>query len=87
MNMAIQMEKETFLERLETALKKLVCDRLYSDADHNERRELAAEVDEFIRENVSHYSSDELVETFTSAENAIALFLEYQDAKRLVRKE
>lgn len=78
------MDKEMFLKRLETALKKLVSDQLYADADQEARQKLEIEVAEFIRDNASQYRLDELVETFTSAENAMGLFLEYQDAKRLM---
>lgn len=81
------MDEKDFLDRLETALANLVCDRLYPDADTKTRQDIAAEVTEFVRDNVAQYSLDELTETFTSAENALGLFFEYQDAKRLVAED
>ena len=83
----MDMEKEDFLKRLETALKKLVCDRLHADADDRTRGKLESEVSEFISQNSSQYTFEELQETFVSAEIAIGLFLEYQDAKRLVPED
>lgn len=77
--------KSQFLKRLEKALKKLICDRLYENEDEAQKQVLAMRVEEFIRENASHYSLEELKETFVSAEASIGLFLEYQDAKMICK--
>ena len=75
--------KNQFLKNLEKALKKLICNRLYENEDEAKKQVLGMNVAEFIRENASNYSLEELKETFLSAEASIGLFLEYQDAKRI----
>lgn len=75
------INKEQFLLNLERALKKVLCDRL--DDDVEIKKQLANDIEEFISENVSLYSLEELTDTFLSAQMAIGLFYEYQDAKRL----
>ena len=75
--------KNQFLKNLEKALKKLICNQLYENEDEAEKQVLGMNVAEFIRENASNYSLEELKETFVSAEASIGLFLEYQDAKRI----
>lgn len=75
--------KSQFLDNLEKALKKTVCG-MFDEAGTSETRPLLEkQVEEFVRENACEYSLEELMETFTSAEAAIGLFLEYQDAKRI----
>ena len=78
--------KQQFLDNLEKALRLLICDRLNADADEASRKELGSNVTEFVHQNASEYSMDELIETFTSYDVAIALFYEYQEAKRLLEK-
>ena len=78
--------KQQFLDNLEKALRLLICDRLNTDADEATRKELGSDVAEFVRQNASEYSMDELIETFTSYDAAIGLFYEYQEAKRLLEK-
>jgi formylglycine-generating enzyme required for sulfatase activity len=75
--------KVAFLQRLEAALRRVICERLHEGADAVTRQELACRVEEFVRENASQYEWAELVQTFTSAKAAVGLFYEYQDAKRL----
>jgi hypothetical protein len=75
--------KDLFLSKLSQALKIIICERLYADQTDSFRQNTVHDIDEFIRENVSQYSLQELQETFTSAEAAMGLFFEYQDAKRL----
>jgi len=78
------LTKTRFLENLEKALRRLICDRLNADADDDTRMALASDVVDFVRQNAADYSLEELVETFTSYDTAVGLFYEYQDAKRLV---
>jgi hypothetical protein len=75
--------KNQFLKNLEKALKKLICNRLYKNEDESEKQVLAMNVEEFIRENASNYSLEELKETYISAEASIGFFLEYQAAKMI----
>ena len=77
------ISKTQFLNNLEVALKQLILNRLFDDASPEKKRQLSKDVEAFIRENVSEYSREELLETFVSAEAAIALFLEYQSAQAL----
>lgn len=56
----------------------------YSEEDADTQASLKADIREFIQQNVAEYSLEELTETFTSAEAAVGLFLESQDAKRIV---
>ncbi|MFW2366279.1 MAG: formylglycine-generating enzyme family protein [Desulforhopalus sp.] len=81
------INKEQFLSNLDRALKKVVCERLHRKADAETKERLAVDIEDFITSNVSQYSLEELVDTFLSAEVAIGLFYEYQDAKRLSRGE
>ncbi len=76
------MTKTKFLENLENALKKITCEMFNDANDPQKRIQLEQQVEEFVRENAGEYTLEELMETFTSAQAAIALFLEYQDAKR-----
>ena len=79
------MTKKKFLENLEKALKKIIC-QMFNEEGTNERRiQLERQVEEFVRENAGEYTLEELMETFTTAEAAMGLFLEYQDAKRISR--
>jgi len=73
------------LKNLEKGLQKLICNRLYQNEDEAEKKVLAMNVKEFIRENAGNYSLEELKETFVSAEASIGLFLEYQDAKMICK--
>ncbi|MCP4369176.1 MAG: hypothetical protein GY797_13840 [Deltaproteobacteria bacterium] len=75
--------KNRFLKNLEKALKQLICNRLHENENEAQKQVLAMNVEEFIRENASHYSLEELKETFISADASIGLFLEYQDAKMI----
>ena len=75
--------KYLFLTKLYQALKTIICERLYADQTDSVRQTTAHDIDEFIRENVSQYSLQELQEPFTSAEFAMGLFFENQDTKRL----
>lgn len=75
--------KDLFLSKLSQALKTIICERLYADEEDSVKQATACDIDEFILENVSQYSLQELEETFTSAQAAMGLFFEYQDAKRL----
>ncbi|MCG6879451.1 MAG: hypothetical protein LJE96_09955 [Deltaproteobacteria bacterium] len=77
------MTKTEFLGNLETAMKKIICEMFNEDAIPEKRIQLERQVGEFVRDNASEYSLEELMETFTSAQAAIGLFLEYQDAKRI----
>lgn len=77
------MAKNLFLKRLEKALTQLICNRLYENEKEAKKQALSLNVEEFIRENVSNYTLEELQETFTSAETSIGLFFEYQDAKTI----
>lgn len=77
------MDKELFLNNLEIALKRLICDRLFDTTGRLTREDLAREVEDFVRVNASEYTLGELQETFVSAKVTIGLFLEYQDAKNL----
>ena len=81
------LTKEQFLANLEKALNQLILNRIFSDADADTQTSLKADIREFIQQNVAEYSLEELTETFTSAEAAIGLFLEYQDAKRIIGAE
>ena len=78
------MNKEQFLQKLEVALKRLMCERLFNEKGRLTRADVAQAVEEFIVENASQYTLEELQETFTSAEITIGLFYEYQYAKNLV---
>lgn len=80
---AVAMTKNQFLHNLERALKKVVCDRMHADADAETKKHLTKDIEDFIKENVSFYSLEELTDTFLSAQAAVGLFYEYQDAKRL----
>lgn len=77
------MAKNLFLKRLEKALTQLICNRLYENEKEAKSQALALNVEEFIRENASNYTLEELKETFTSAEASIGLFFEYQNAKTI----
>ncbi len=77
------MDKTKFLENLENALKKIIREMFSDDGDPQKNRQLENQVEEFVRDNASQYSLEELMETFTSAKKAIGLFLEFQDAKRI----
>jgi len=77
------MTKEQFLENLENALKRIVCNLLDDDGTSQSRTALEREAVEFVRNNAAEYTLEELMETFTSAEATIGLFLEYRDAKRI----
>ena len=77
------MTKTEFLENLEKALKKIICDMFDEDGTPETRMALENQVVEFVRDNAGEYSLEELVETFTSAEASMALFFEFQDAKRI----
>lgn len=83
---AVAMNKKHFLHNLERALKKVLCDRLHSDADADTQKQLAKDIEDFISENVSLYSLEELSDIFLSAQTAVGLFYEYQDAKRLTHE-
>lgn len=80
---ATVMNKEQFLLNLDRALKRVLCDHLHADDDAETKKRLVADIENFIAENASQYSLEELADTFLSAEMAIGLFYEYQDAKRL----
>ncbi len=75
--------KEQFLKNLENAMTQVVCKRLYANEDAQTQKAMEDSVREFVRENAAQYSMEELMETFTTAESALGLFLEYLDAKRL----
>ena len=77
--------KNRFLNNLEKALQKLICNLLYQNEDEAQKQVLAMSVEEFVRENAGNYSLEELKETFVSAEASIGLFLEYQDAKMICK--
>ncbi len=77
------MTKSQFLENLDKALKKIVCGMLDEGGTPESRATLEKQVEEFVEENAGEYTLEELRETFTSAQAAIGLFLEYQDAKRI----
>ena len=77
------MTKTEFLENLEKALKKVICGMFNEDGTPETRVELEKQVAEFVRDNAGEYTLEELMETFTSADAAMALFLEFQDAKRI----
>jgi hypothetical protein len=77
------MTKTEFLKNLEKALKKIICDMFDQDGTPETRMALENQVAEFVRENAGEYSLEELMETFTSAEASMALFFEFQDAKRI----
>jgi|GEM_PF-1558322 len=77
------MTKKKFLENLEKALKKIICEIFNENNVQQKRVELEQQVEEFVRENAGEYTLEELMETFISADAAIALFLEFQDAKRI----
>ena len=79
--------KEQFLANLEKALNQMILKRLFNDADAATQASLKANIREFIVQNSAEYSLEELAETFTSAEATIGLFLEYQDAKRIIKGE
>ena len=81
-----QMTKEQFLENLEKALFKIICNMFEEAKTPENRKLLEKQVKEFVKENAAEYSLEELTETFTSAEAAIGLFLEYQDAKKICQK-
>ncbi len=78
------MDKEHFLNNLEIALKRLMCDHLYNPGCGLSRDEMAGLVEEFISENAGEYTLGDLQETFVSAEVTIGLFYEYQDAKNMI---
>jgi len=80
------LTKEQFLANLERALQKLILERLFDNEDAATKENLKADIEEFVQLNVSQYSLEELNETFTSADAAIGLFLEYQDAKRMTAR-
>jgi len=77
------MTKEKFLENLEKALKKIVCDMFGENGTPQTLMALEEEVTEFVRDNAGEYTLEELMETFTTAGTAIGLFLEFRDAKRI----
>lgn len=82
---ATVITKEQFLLNLDRALKRVLCDPLHADVVT--KKLLADDIEAFISENVSLYSLEELTDTFLSANMAIGLFYEYQDAKRLTAKK
>ncbi len=75
--------KDLFLNKLSQALKTIICEKLYADEPDSVKQATARDIEEFIQENVSQYSLPELQTTFASADIAMGLFFEYQDAKRL----
>jgi len=79
--------KEPFLTNLEKALNKLILKYIYGDSDDRIKASLTTDIREFIDQNVAEYSLEELTETFINAEVTVGLFLEYQEAKRIVEKE
>jgi formylglycine-generating enzyme required for sulfatase activity len=79
--------KEQFLANLENALNQLMLKHILADADAATKTSIKADIREFIQQNVAEYSLEELTETFISAETTVGLFLEYQEAKRIVGEE
>jgi len=79
--------KEQFLTNLEKALNTLILKHIYGESDDRTKMSLRTDIREFIDQNASKYSLEELTETFINAEVTIGLFLEYQDAKRLIENE
>lgn len=76
--------KEQFLANLENALNQLMVKHILVNAGAATRTSIKVDIREFIQQNVAEYSLEELTETFISAENAVGLFLEYQEAKCIV---
>ena len=79
--------KEQFLANLDNALNQLMLKHILADADAATQTSIKADIREFIQQNVAEYSLEELTETFISAETTVGLFLEYQEAKRIVGEE
>lgn len=79
------MTKEQFLKNLEQALQKLILNRLFDDSNEEKKAGLRSDVTEFVQENAGNYTLEELKETFVSAQAAMGLFLEYQNAKEICR--
>ncbi len=79
------MTKTEFLKNLEKALKKIMPEMFDEGETSEDRIQLEKKIEEFVRESAGEYTLEELMETFTSAQTAIGLFLEYQDAKRISR--
>ena len=79
--------KEHFLANLENALNQLMLKHILANADAATQTSIKADIREFIQQNVTEYSLEELTETFISAETTVGLFLEYQEAKRIVGEE
>jgi len=77
------MTRTEFLENLEKALKKIIPEMFDEGDTLEEHIQLEKKIEAFIKESAGEYTLDELMETFTSAQAAIGLFLEYQDAKRI----
>jgi len=77
------MTKEQFLANLENALTRLICDQVEKSADPDSRGRIKGAVAEFVRENAAEYEWEDLVATFSSAQNAVGLFYEFQEAKGL----
>lgn len=77
------MTKKKFLENLEKALKKIMPEMFDEGEISEDRIQLEKKIEEFVRESAGEYTLEELMETFTSAQTTIALFLEFQDAKRI----
>jgi formylglycine-generating enzyme required for sulfatase activity len=78
------MGKDTFLANLQKFLNDVVCDQMYASVSKDAKQDLRQDIEEFIRDNDREYSLQELQETFTSAQIAIGLFMEYRDAKLLI---
>lgn len=81
------MTKEQFLANLEKALTRLICDQVEKTTDPAARSRTAGAVAEFVRENAAEYELEDLVATFSSAQNAIGLFYEFQEAKGLCQPD
>jgi hypothetical protein len=77
------MTKTEFLKNLEKALKKIMPEMFDEGEISEDRIQLEKKIEEFVRESAGEYTLEELMETFTSAQTTIALFLEFQDAKRI----
>jgi formylglycine-generating enzyme required for sulfatase activity len=77
------MIKEQFLNNLEKALARLILNQIEDNSDPAARQRIQAAVTDFVWQNAAEYDLQDLVATFSSAHNALALFYEYQEARNL----